>query len=784
MTRARGRGSICALAVAGCLPVYTPDPTPHAVDYGEACPDSDCAPEIPMTGRVSPVFRELDVAVRQFMKFRCVGAAAVSVSLRGRRIYKRGFGKMAGPPAPDLPGCNDGAMAGLDPYRPEAAFVQPDTPFASGSVAKFVTAAMVRELVERRIEERGLQDMYPTASHALVFDRALDLVPPALLDAVWGVSCGGVTVAPEEECTRACGDAGPDVRVRAWTIGDLLAHTAGLARSNASVWEDWVVADLGAVRGYSQEDEWAAEDAALRARYPHFAAGMDATRRSLRERLAPPGPIYFVSRYDARTSDPIEEFLSVILTRCLERDPEGATDDAYTKGHYSNTGPSFLDLVVAHLGAGGRYAAEAGHPEQHDGSQLQVFLEELGIDGGVVSREGIFHRPKAHGVPGFELFAEPRAWSASARSYWWTRADEKRPFCVWQDGACDFTPWLEHDDLRPAWDFSGTQAVGMWAFEFGLGVGTGALGFEAPALLRIVNKYALGQNDIVQGRRRDNCGPECATPMGKGGGHSGTSCKAISLPGGPEKLVMPAPDASGRVAEHGERGHIPVDDYPGLDFVAVIAQSDDGKAGGSTEYRDLDEFVRWGLSRVDWAQVERELDLQRRQVVGMAAAGGDTIYWFADDHYEVRRGPPRGPDTGEPVTSGTYTLPATRIGPDVLAVALDGEQVIAWYDDGHVSFGTVERPGETATTVEYLPAAGQTYREIAGVTVTPEGAIAVYRDGTLSRGTPTALAESGVGELALPSGHDPQDIRAIASDPAGDLVALLADGSVVTVFEE
>lgn len=71
------------------------------------------------------------------------------------------------------------------------------------------------------------------------------------------------------------------------TIGDLLAHTAGLW-SSAAEWNDWVGPNLGALRGYTRESDYAAEDAALRARYPEFAADLGRTRTWLAANRACP----------------------------------------------------------------------------------------------------------------------------------------------------------------------------------------------------------------------------------------------------------------------------------------------------------------------------------------------------------------------------------------------------------------------------------------------------------------------------------------------------------------
>ncbi len=760
--------------------------TPFPVEFGEPCDESDCAPEIPMTGRVSPAFVELDIAMRQFMKHRCIGSGVLSVSLRGRRVYKRGFGRMLGPAARDLPGCNDGPMAGLDPYVEDAAYVRPDTPVAVGSVSKFVTASMVRPLVAARIAERGLTDEYPTPTHARVFDPALGLMPDSMIAAVHGDECGPVTVDDLGECTRACGEAGPDVRWRDVTIGDLLAHTAGLWGS-AAEWNDWVGPNLGALRGYTRESDYAAEDAALRARYPEFAADIERTRTWLAAHRSLPGPVYFPSRYDVRLEDPQLESLGVILTRCLARDPAGTTDWEPNNGSYSNTDFTMLSQVVSHLGAGGRYAAETGHPDTHEGSHLDVFLAQHGIDGGVETPEGIFNRPSALGTVGWHPpMPQPREWLAREQTYTWQRSDYKRPFCVWTGDRCDFSWWIDDPALRPAWNFvtGAPHQVPLDHAPLALSAGTGALAVEAPALLKLVNVYAVGNDNVTQGHLRDEtCGAGCTRSMRKSGGKDAAHAWITSLPGGLDRCRVTLPDAHGRLTVDGPSTDVYVQDYPGVDFMVSVQQSADGREGSTMTYAMLDDVVRYGLSRVDWAGVEADLTAQALTVIGLAVDDrGDAHYWFADDSHEVREGPPQGPGRGALLSREPFTLPATHIGPDVLAVTRaldrDGDQVVAWYDDGHASVGTVTALGSSERSLAWVPAAGRVHTDLAAAAIRPDGQVlAVYRDGTTSRGTLTDLGEAATDEFTLPAGMDPQDLAAIALD-GDDLVLLGRDGRI------
>ncbi|MFY0540184.1 hypothetical protein [Nannocystis pusilla] len=352
---------------------------------------------------------------------------------------------------------------------------------------------------------------------------------------------------------------------------------------------------------------------------------------------------------------------------------------------------------------------------------------------------------------------------------------------MWRGDRCDFSPWLERRSTRPRWDFAGLPArLDVPLAGQALTAGTGALSAEAPALLRIVHRYALGDDDILQGRPRDTCGEACDFVMDKGLARRRQGLRDQPVQG-TRQVQLPGLAPDGRLSDLGPRVHLEIAEPADVDVVVMVGQNDDGRDAGSVRYSDLDEMVRFGLSRVDWAAVEAELAAQATQVVGLAVdARGDAIYWCADDRFTIRRGDPAGLESGELLGRGRYRLPATRIGVDVVAVAraLDrpGAQVIAWYDDGHVGRG---EPGDlrgAARPEPYRPAPGRTYADLAGVVVTQAGeAIALYRDGAASFGTITDLAAHGHGRF---TGRDPADVDALALAPDGRLFILYRDGSV------
>ena len=136
------------------------------------------AREVPVSGQSSPVFAELDIAMRQLVKWRCVGAGVLAVSYRGHRVYSRGFGKQRGSATPEeyRPSGTDRCR---DEWDPEAPVTAPETPMRVGSVTKGIVAAIVRPLVAARIDERAA-DAYTDEFDAPLLEPTLDLLPASL----------------------------------------------------------------------------------------------------------------------------------------------------------------------------------------------------------------------------------------------------------------------------------------------------------------------------------------------------------------------------------------------------------------------------------------------------------------------------------------------------------------------------------------------------------------------------------------------------------------------------
>jgi len=815
LTRLARRLAVALVGLGGCN---------DAAEFQPRLPVSytgDLALDIPMTGDPGPLFSELDTAMRQFLKWRCVGAGTLAISYKGRRVYKRGFGRMRGRASETAyPGCGDDKA---DPFFAAAALVQPDTPMYIGSNSKPIAAAVLRWLLDQRIAERP-EMMPPPCEGALcscgtppcpasvtdmrLLDAANDLLPARLLELYRG-DVPLLVPQSEEPCTRGHDPKFADPRWHAVTIGNLISHQAGLGRSAVHYFDDnGIVRNFAALRGHRDGDQaaWIAEDASLRAANPELAPAIDAAGDWLSAREGDQ-PVYFVNRYNVLGGEqPVDEGLKVTAGACLAYTPgvegvyteEGLYDPLGRSGGYSNFGYTMAGRIIDHLyeaRTGGHYHAEYGRPETHWNSALAgFFAEQLGIHEGVETPEGVFAVQGDYTNLATLGHPVPRIYNRS-----WEPAgyETKRPFCVWRGERCDFEPWLLRKDgpavlcpdlkFRLQADDKGFPLVPFWAGSNPqIGHAAGGLVSEAPVYLEFSRKY------FISGRssRFDNGSgkPRTGSLAGRSGGHVG------SLSGGHSFVAQLVGDAGIHVLPPLVNDHM-VDDFdhlqmhrleiPGeVDFVVSINQNADPRCtrrfseSCDDEYGMLRKFVLFGLSRVDWAAMDQQLEAQRDQVVGMAIAGEASHFWFADDHHVAWNGAPDGfPGRGEggdpeAVIPGPleleYALPSTRIGPDVLAVAVapDG-QIHAWFNDGRFSVGEVLDLSSVSAPDRFAVAADHTAMDIVAVAIAGDGVVhAWYADGTWSAGTASDLAATATGSFELPSGRAPADIAAISFDPA------------------
>ena len=769
---------------------------------------SDCATEVPRTGRISPLFREVDIAMAQFMKTHCVGAAVLAISRKGKLVYKRGFGRTHGAAT-----SWSSADCPQDAWDDGGEYVTPDTPMPVGSVSKFVTGTMARKLVWQRIVDKGMTGTYADPSEAKLLDPTLELLPPSLLryydQTREDAECPPLVLTDIACTTRTgCGGNGPDSRWTRVTIGDLLGHSAGLPWS-APDWYDVLMPNVATLRGHDDEADWQAEHDVLRASTPYQAA-MDEARGYLAGRLdVDESDLYFVNPYHRVAGEnPLDDVMRAVAGRCLAATPKGQSD-SFPKSDtgYSNTGYAILDRVIAHLapelGAGARFAAPDGAPELHQGSALDLFLAAEGIEYGIETEEGIYAGQKLL-PPGYvDPAPQPRAWDGE--TYYWLTNSVARPFCVWNDaaGTCDMGPWKDDiggaGGLRLPWDFLFWQwaftddgpviveeppQVGFMLQTPSLGAGTGGLRVEAPVLLDLLGRYYAQEKDVRMGRERATC-PECDDTAGKNGGMTGAYAWVYQLAGDPKAMNLPPTDADGRLTIERDTSQwvsTSWTDPDEVDFVVAINQSADETGGGS--YASIGRYVRFGLDKVDWMEVDRWLDTGSVRIAGMAFnSKGNTYYWYEDGIRAVRDSDP-GAHHGDWATlsSSTYALPSARPGSSIVGVGIDSKnRVHAWYDDGHVSTGTSNDLASVLDPQPYTLPPGQTFEDILGVSINSGNRVySWYRDGTVATGTSIDLGRYGTATFELPPGQAWDDVVDMAIDwPGGNHVwTRFRDGTV------
>jgi hypothetical protein len=565
---------------------------------------SDCACEVPMSGHAGSPFRELDIIVRQFVKYRDVGGAALAVSLDGRRVYKRGFGRMDGD--------HD------DVTQP---VVPADAPMAIGSVSKNLVAAVARRLIDERLKATGQDAQYPSAGdvpllHSFVVEPGVGVCGPAqdeclLPNTLRNLFAGNVDVPvyvdthddlsqvedwdfldgddeqfPNEYDCRRAGAMRADKSWRTVTVGDLLGHSAGLPRSAPDPVK-YILSNVMRLRNYVDVLDLEAEENAIVAANAALAGPLAAARAVIEPALglAAGQSFHFVNLWAVPNGQtPSDEILRVLAGRCLAYEPAGNTDSNPITSwwstdnpdrpfvSYSNTMGAVLERIVEHLDPSGRFTAPTGSPELESNSALRRFLkEELGLKVGVESAHGIYHWQRVL-LPGYQPYHPvPRHYklmdgALAAFPYYPMASSLSRPFCVLAPGwsECGTQQWKSFDgspegeaNLRYGWNFAADAAgealaVPFWTSGYSLGAGPGALLAEMPALVAFASRYAVsgaGQGDkgIQKGRERATCGTQCEDTMAHNGSLGGGKAWVASLTKKTVDKTLPPLDGHGRL---------------------------------------------------------------------------------------------------------------------------------------------------------------------------------------------------------------------------------------------
>jgi len=752
--------------------------------------DDPLAREVPASGRSSPIFAELDIAARQLVKWRCVGAGVLAVSYRGHRVYSRGFGKLRGSATPSehRPGPNDRCR---DEWDPEAPITPPETPMRIGSVTKGVVAAIVRPLVAERIDTRA-PGAYEDEFDAPLLDPQLDLLPASLrryfhhpesCPEELGQSCVPPPLAspgtsPPPEVSALCDPrAGADRRWPAVTIGHLLTHRSGLARANAQ-WPEVIPEHFSELRGYNGRRDL---EVAHELSRESFGAEPLEHARTLTARAlgVESDAVYFIGHHDQRDLMPVDQQLKVLAGRCLKRWPgEGIA--------YSNTGHALLGRVVDHLwsdahGADPRYsfAGRPGRPEEHQRSALATFIrDELELDGGVESQHGLYGHQWYFPRGSAEETGEPefRRWEDGTYTPRW--APNYHFYCVWRGDRCDTSSW-EIETLRWRWDLV-QGSVPHWAGMNSDHYASGGLMGEASMMLELVNRFQIGRG-VASGTRRSGW------RIGTNNGGSITGGRAfLGRHGGvSNKVKLPPLDAEGRLTDdfiHLQERTIKPE--RGVAFFFAVNQQDDARCGAECDeaYAALEDVLRYTLTRIDWDDVRHLIDSRHRRVVGLVSdPQGRPIAWYADSSLGLGEA---WTGLGDLPRVDTVDLPSTRIGDDVLGIALAPDGTLtALFSDGRASLGTLDalpQLGDARPRPFVLPA-GVDPSMIVAVAADLDGTLVTWlRDQQWLRGDLDDLAAIERGTYRLPPERSSEELADATFDAAGRVRALFDDGAIAT----
>lgn len=122
--------------------------------------------------------------------------------------------------------------------------------------------------------------------------------------------------------------------------------------------------------------------------------------------------------------------------------------------------------------------------------------DELGFS------DGIEH---SHTALGARDLAEPsyRSWSETSNTYYPMVNDDKRPWCVFSGGKCDFSEF-EAGQTRFAWDWTENQVEHTYRTN-SVSPGIGALAVEAPKMLAWMNRYTVGATPTAPRQTAARC---------------------------------------------------------------------------------------------------------------------------------------------------------------------------------------------------------------------------------------------------------------------------------------
>ncbi|MBX3197135.1 MAG: serine hydrolase [Labilithrix sp.] len=550
----------------------------------EPDPSNPAHHEVPTVGDTKSGLEGVDDAVKAWMRATCAGAVSLSVGFGAKPLLSRGYGKMEGPPSIL---CQD--KHGADKYQ-DLGWVMPDTPFRIGSNSKAITAAIVRDVLKKRLAEKGRPATDDELEGLLVFDPDLDLVSPRLRRyvmanlAVAGVACE----SPVDEANGRPVVSGGKVDPR-WldiTVGQLLSHRSGLTSDGNSVYRK-----LPELRGLVTAQDL--DDAELQTGAPEEA------KQALRGARAD-------ARFVPRVT--LEEYLLANTDLCFAFDPGGQPPAGDKRRGYSNLAFGVLEHIAEHV-SGDPLAAPLGWDELHGSSLLGKFMKEkLGVVYGAGSKHGIYLS---------QSIREQR--DPSEVSYrWWdgTRikgqvADVKRPHCaynhVFEAVKCnDFIA----GHARFNWDWK-HERVDVSYERDAIMTGAGLFAAEMPLYQKFMARYWVsgGPTRMYYGRERA-ANPSSITVAHNGGLSGSFSAVRQFVGADAEYRAVPRKDGELDLASLTEGTPKLKCKLPsGLNLALATNQSHDSACGDACgiRYEALADVVQEALCKVDWTKVSPQI---------------------------------------------------------------------------------------------------------------------------------------------------------------------------------
>ena len=548
---------------------------------------------IPVTGSGDAQLQPILQSLTTFMRHRCIGAAVLGVSIKGKPVGVWGLGRMKGRSTNNWnPACGDDMNAPLAPT------VAADTPMRMGSISKPVTFAMVRwalknaardrtnlELTDDQIEGMKLFDPqhYPPLIPGLNKQYPVAIIPQNL-HAVFS----GKVKFPVAVKDKNCANLNTGFADKQWqnvTLGNLLSHRSGLQRSAPRYGED-MMANLPVLRNLKTAADFQSQEQLVVNEWGYKSVSLAKNQLGISANAG-----YFLP------SPTLPETMQVLAGRCLQ----------YPLGqyHYSNTSPAFPTVILQQLLASGRYAAKMGKPETHQGSALEVFFKtELGI--ATTATKGIFMTQEVANIADRE--PDKRDWNG--QTYYGQAWDLKRPHCIWKGNLCDFSTWIIQKPGTINWSWN-LGRVPFSSIGTDLSPGTGSLAAEAGVFLKFMSEYWVGgyENNPRIGQKRNQVWNRYTT---HNGALNGTYAWAIQLggSGNPKEWKLPPIDDKGRILDDFGKMMMYSGNLPdGVDIFVAVNQNSDRKCVEAKGYNCgdayglLDNFVLYGASQVNWKAI-------------------------------------------------------------------------------------------------------------------------------------------------------------------------------------